>query len=55
MRARIVIVAAVVAGMVGLAAPAAVAGQHEKPKKDKQCIALVIGGQQGDGICVPLP
>ncbi len=55
MRVRIVIVAAAVAGMLGFAAPAAVAGQGDKPKKDKPCIALVIGGEQGDGICVPLP
>ena len=55
MRARIGLVAAAVAVMVGVAVPAATAGETEKPKHDKQCIALVIGGQQGDGICLPLP
>ena len=63
MRARIAFVAASVAVMVGLAVPGAIAGEDNpgngedkgKGRQDKQCLALVIGGQQGDGLCIPIP
>lgn len=61
MRARIAFVAASVAVMVGLTVPGALAGEGNpgsgegKGKNDKQCLALVIGGQQGDGVCIPVP
>ena len=61
MRARIGFVAAAVAVMVGLTVPGALAGEDNpgngegNGKKDKQCLALVIGGQQGDGLCIPVP
>ena len=61
MRARIAFVAASVAVMVGLAVPGAFAGEdnagngEDEGKKDKQCLALVVGGQQGDGLCIPIP
>ena len=60
MRARIGFIAAAVAVMVGVAVPAAVAGEDapgddEGKGKDKQCLALVIGGEQGDSICVAVP
>lgn len=61
MRARIGFVAASVAVMVGLAVPGAVAGEDNrgngdgKRERDKECLALVIGGEQGDGLCIPVP